>query len=62
MIFTGRTAIYTGPDEQFDDGHGHTVARGVPMPVSDAAAARLGKLPNMVVTPPTWHVKAGGCC
>jgi ubiquinone/menaquinone biosynthesis C-methylase UbiE len=62
MIFTGRTATYTGPAEQFDDGLGHVLPRGVPMPVSDAAAARLGKLPHIVLTRSTWHVKAGGCC
>src|SRR5262249_32457834 len=62
MIFTGRTATYTGPAEQFDDGQGHTLPRGVPTPVSAAAAARLAKLPDMVLTPPTWHAKPGGCC
>ncbi len=61
-IFTGRTATYTGPEPSFDDGCGHVLKRGMPVPVSDAAAERLRKLPGVVVTEPTWHAKGGGCC
>jgi ubiquinone/menaquinone biosynthesis C-methylase UbiE len=61
-IFTGRTATYAGPDERFDDGCGHTLRRGVPTPVSDAAAVRLGRKKEIFVTGPTWHGKGGGCC
>lgn len=61
-VFTGRTATYGGAQETFDDGVGHTLPRGMPMPVSDAAAARLSKQPDIVVTGPTWHAKGGGCC
>jgi SAM-dependent methyltransferase len=60
-IFTGRTAIYMGPHELLDDGRGNALPRGVPVPVSDAAAARLAKLNDVVLTPPTWHSR-GGCC
>jgi SAM-dependent methyltransferase len=62
LIHTGRTATYVGPGEKYDDGQGHTLPRGIPLPISDAAAARLGKRADIVLTPPTWHVKGGGCC
>lgn len=61
-IFTGRTATYTGPEEWFDDGRGHPLRRGHPLPVSDAAAARLAQRPDIVVTGPTYHARGGGCC
>jgi SAM-dependent methyltransferase len=61
-VFTGRTAIYAGPGETLDDGRGHVLPRGIPLPVSDAAAARLGRLADMVVTGPTFHARGGGCC
>ncbi len=61
-VFTGRTATYAGPRETFADGRGHVLRRGIPVPVSDAAAQRLGRLPDVVVTEPTYHVRAAGCC
>jgi SAM-dependent methyltransferase len=61
-IFTGQTATYAGPQERFDDGCGHVMRRGIPLPVSDAAAERLRRLRDMFVTGPTWHGKGGGCC
>jgi ubiquinone/menaquinone biosynthesis C-methylase UbiE len=61
-IFTGRTATYVGPEPSSCDEHGHTLHRGAPISVSDAAAARLAWNPNIVVTEPTWHVRGGGCC
>jgi SAM-dependent methyltransferase len=60
-VFTGRTAVYAGPDESLDDGHGHILPRGVPLPVSDMAALHLAALPEVIVTPPTYHGR-GGCC
>jgi SAM-dependent methyltransferase len=60
-IFTGRTVVYTGPAKSFDDGRGNILPRGLPVPVSDAAAARLATLANVIVTPPTYHGR-GGCC
>jgi SAM-dependent methyltransferase len=61
-IYTGRTAIYAGPQESLDDGAGNVLPRGIPIPVSDAAAARLERLGKVVVTPSTWHSRGGGCC
>jgi SAM-dependent methyltransferase len=58
-IFTGRHAIYPGPDDAFDAGT--LLPRGIPVEVSDAAAARLARNPAIVVTPPTFRAR-GGCC
>ena len=55
-------ATYAGPDESWRDEHGNTLRRGMPMAVSDAAAARLTRRPDVVVTAPTWHHQGGGCC
>ncbi len=61
-IFTGRTALYTGPDDVFTDASGAVLPCGIPVPVSDAAALRLARHPAIVVTGPTWHARGGGCC
>jgi hypothetical protein len=63
-VFTGRTAIYTGPDESFDDGRGHVLARDLPLPVCDKTAEALGALgrPELTITESTWHYAGGGCC
>jgi SAM-dependent methyltransferase len=60
-VFTGRMAVYAGPDDAFADVSGATLPRGIPVGVSDAAAARLARHPQIRVTPPTFHA-AGGCC
>lgn len=61
-IFTGRTATYVGPEPFLDDGQGHRLPQGMPLSVSDAAAARLARHPEVLVTGPTYHVRGGGCC
>ena len=61
-VFTGRMAIYGGPEAAFDVGRDHRLLRGTPTPVSDAAALRLARLAHVVVTPPTYHVRGSGCC
>jgi SAM-dependent methyltransferase len=61
-IFSGRTATYAGPDEQFDDGHGQMLRRGIPTPVSDATAARLSHHPAIIVTEATRLGKTARCC
>jgi SAM-dependent methyltransferase len=60
-VFTGRTAIYTGDGESFDDGQRNMLPRGIPVPVSDAVAGRLARSTDMIVTPPTYQSR-GGCC
>ena len=63
-VFTGQTAVYCGPLNLFDDGHGHELRRGLPLPVCDKTAANLAGLqnPHITITPPTWHFAGGGCC
>jgi SAM-dependent methyltransferase len=61
-IFTGRHAIYAGPDDAFTDASGTSLPRGIPVAVSDAAAARLARESAIVVTDPTYHARGGGCC
>lgn len=62
-VFTGRTVIYCGDGEIFDDGAGHILSRGVPAAVCDKTAVKLGALgDDFVVTPSTWFHDGGGCC
>ena len=61
-IFTGRMAIYAGPKDAFTDDSGAVLPRGIPVAVSDAAARRLERKANIVVTEATYHARGGGCC
>ncbi len=63
-IFTGKTAIYTGAAEMFDDRAGHIFQRGIPAAVCDKTAANLARLhlAEILTTPSTWHYDGGGCC
>lgn len=63
-VFTGKTAIYVGQDEAFDDQAGHIMSQGVPLAVCDKTAAKLGLMhpTNIMVTGSTWHYDGGGCC
>jgi hypothetical protein len=61
QIFTGRTATYAGPAESWED-DGHVLPRGVPMPISDTTARHLARRRDVVLTPPTYQVRGGGCC
>jgi ubiquinone/menaquinone biosynthesis C-methylase UbiE len=63
-IFTGKTAIYSGSQEFFDDSAGHILQKGVPAAVCDKTAAKLGSLlpEEVLITDSTWHYTGGGCC
>jgi SAM-dependent methyltransferase len=61
-VFSGKTAIYTGSDETFDDNAGHILSRGIPSAVCDKTAAKLGTLNQILITDSTWHYNGGGCC
>ncbi|HEY9613585.1 arsenosugar biosynthesis arsenite methyltransferase ArsM [Allocoleopsis sp.] len=63
-IFTGKTAIYKGAQEVFDDSAGHILQRGVPAVVCDKTAAKLAaSIPeDVLITDSTWHYTGGGCC
>jgi SAM-dependent methyltransferase len=60
-IFTGRAATYVGQETALDDGCGHVLPRGVPQPVSDAAARRLARRDDVLISAPTYRAR-GGCC
>ncbi|MBI2808047.1 MAG: arsenosugar biosynthesis arsenite methyltransferase ArsM [Planctomycetes bacterium] len=61
-IFTGRHAIYGGAAATHADDSGLALPRGIPVAVSDAAAARLARHADIVVTPSTFHARGAGCC
>jgi len=63
-VFTGRTAIYFGPEDAFDDGAGHLLRRDMPLAVCDKTANRLaaGGRTDLLITPSTWFYDGGGCC
>jgi hypothetical protein len=63
-VFTGRSAIYFGDAELFDDGRGHVLAPNQPLAVCDKTATALLALgrDDLHVTPSTWFYDGGGCC
>ena len=63
-IFTGKTAIYVGAEEAFDDRKGHVLQRDLPLGVCDKTAAALARLErdDLVITNSTWHYDGNGCC
>ena len=63
-VFTGRTAIYFGNDELFDDGKGHSMAPNQPLAVCDKTAGALLALgrDDLHVSPSTFFYDGGGCC
>ncbi len=63
-IFTGKTAIYAGTQEIFDDSAGHILQRGVPAAVCDKTAVKLNNLmpKEIIITDSTWYYDGGGCC
>lgn len=63
-IFTGRSAVYTGPEETFNDGKGHLLHQNLPQPVCDKTAGALEALgrDDLLLTDSTWFYDGGGCC
>ncbi len=61
-VFTGKTAIYSGKKEFFDDNKGHILISGVPSAVCDKTAAKLKQCEDILITDSTWHYNGGGCC
>ena len=63
-IFTGKSAIYFGQEELFDDGQGHVLFQNQPLAVCDKTgkaleAAGKGKI---FISPSTYFYDGGGCC
>jgi ubiquinone/menaquinone biosynthesis C-methylase UbiE len=63
-IFTGKTAIYAGKEEFFDDQAGHILQRGIPAAVCDKTAVNLAiaNPEEIIITDSTWYYDGGGCC
>jgi len=63
-VFTGRTAIYFGDDDYFDDSKGHFLTRNQPLSVCDKTAAALAALgrDDIYLSAPTYVYDGGGCC
>lgn len=62
-IFTGKTAIYYGKEESFDDGKGHVLLQNQPLAVCDKTAAALqAENTEIYISDSTWHYNGGGCC
>ncbi len=63
-VFTGKTAIYFGESEMFNDGNGHILLPNQPLPVCDKTAgdlAFLGKK-DIFLSESTFFYDGGGCC
>lgn len=63
-IFTGKTAIYYGAEDHFDDHKGHILLNNQPLSVCDKTAAALRALgrDDIYVSESTWFYDGGGCC
>ncbi|NAS12793.1 arsenosugar biosynthesis arsenite methyltransferase ArsM [Poritiphilus flavus] len=62
-VFTGKTAIYYGDKEYFDDNKGHVLLQNQPLAVCDKTAAALAKESDEIhISESTWHYNGGGCC
>ncbi|MEP2773797.1 MAG: arsenosugar biosynthesis arsenite methyltransferase ArsM [Fulvivirga sp.] len=63
-VFTGKTAIYYGQEEYFDDHKGHVLMPNQPLSVCDKTAGALSTLnrADIYVSDSTFHYDGGGCC
>jgi len=63
-VFTGKTAIYFGNDDCFDDHKGHVLLPNQPLAVCDKTATNLSALNrnDIFVSESTYFYDGGGCC
>ena len=63
-VFTGKTAIYFGNKEFFDDDKGHVLFPNQPSAVCDKTGAALASLnrEDIFISESTWFYDGGGCC
>ena len=63
-VFTGKTAIYYGTGECFDDEKGHVLLRNQPLAVCDKTAGALKALNrnDIFISESTYFYDGGGCC
>lgn len=63
-VFTGKSAIYYGNKDYFDDKKGHVLLQNQPLAICDKTAAALNKLKrdDIYISESTFHYDGGGCC
>jgi len=63
-IFTGKTVIYYGKDELFDDEKGHILLQNQPLAICDKTAGDLATLKrdDIFISESTHFYDGGGCC
>ena len=63
-IFTGKTAIYFGSEEYFDDNDGHVMVKNQPLAICNKTAGDIKKLnrDEIVISESTYFYDGGGCC
>lgn len=63
-VFTGKTAIYYGSEEYFDDHKGHVLMNNQPLSICDKTAAAIDNLArnDIYVSESTYFYDGGGCC
>ena len=62
-VFTGKTAIYFGNEDCFDDKKGHVLQQNQPLAVCDKTAAALANASDEIfISESTYHYNGGGCC
>ncbi len=63
-VFTGKTAIYYGGEEHFDDKKGHVLLNNQPIAVCDKTAGALAGLGrnDIFISESTYHYDGSGCC
>ncbi len=63
-VFTGKSAIYYGTDDYFDDKKGHVLLKNQPLSVCDKTANALASLNrnDIFISESTYHYNGGGCC
>jgi SAM-dependent methyltransferase len=63
-IFTGRTAIYYGDQQCFDDGSGHVFIPNQPLAICDKTALAIESLQrdDIYISESTYFYDGGGCC
>ena len=63
-IFTGKTAIYYGEDELFDDKKGHILLQNQPLAICDKTADDFASLERdgIFISESTYFYDGGGCC
>jgi SAM-dependent methyltransferase len=63
-VFTGKTAIYFGNEDFFDDHKGHVLMPNQPLAVCDKTGGNLAALQreDIYISESTWFYDGGGCC